>query len=914
MGDDLRRLHWATSARTGTLMVREDADPAEPHVTRAARRPGLGATGAATPDADAFEEAVELAAALCRVARRRRPPAPVPHRQRPARGRRARLADPAAAPRGHRTSTGCSPRSSRSSPRRGPDGHRTAHDIAVAVTGAGADLRELGLLLGEVATRPCRGRRPRRDRDGADQQAGRPGAARRDVVGAGRAVGPGGRRHDAAMTRPCRSRGPAAPSRRCRQREPWSASARVPGRGREPGHRRRWHPWPPAARCWPRRAAAAAAARGDLGSASRAGPRRSVLALLLVLTAYLMAPSTDGTLVATLADAVPRLLTEPLPYAAGPTCWSRRSLARRAWSRCWPGCGWTRGPGSARSPARSSLYVAGALLTAGDGRPARAARGAAGRPGPGWVDLLDEHAEPDDARHRVATGPPVVAWPAPALVAAVALLPVAQRLRAPRASSTRRWSASRRRARCPSSAPGPPTPTSSCCGSRRRGPAAPGHARPYDGSQWRAATRFAPFGTARASRSLPAGELRRTSTVDRRVRRTSAGRWLPTPGDPVDVSDRDAVVDPQTGTLYDPEAGAETTYQVTAVRRRPDPERAARRDRAERRRAPRALPGSCPSCRPPLATYADRVTRARRRRTSARWRSRPPSERGRSSRPRRSPGRRYWRIEQFLFGEADTPGGRVGTSEQFATAFACGPPRRAADPARGRLPPPATRRPTAAAWSAASDALAWPEVYFDRLGWVPFSPTPTTTPSPQGRPEVAPAPPARTDAPAPARRPPPRGPEADGRDRRRRAGADAASAPWWPTAPVAAARRRAGRSCSWLLRRVRRACAHRRRGAPGAWAEVLDALAPGRPARPPGRQPATLSPTAPTGASAPPPRRRVADRAERAAFGPPGRARSDAGGRADAPRGTPRRAPLERARVAARGGGGSTRGCCGRSQ
>ncbi|NUT99275.1 MAG: DUF58 domain-containing protein, partial [Saccharothrix sp.] len=31
-GDDLRRLHWATSARTGTLMVREDADPARPHL------------------------------------------------------------------------------------------------------------------------------------------------------------------------------------------------------------------------------------------------------------------------------------------------------------------------------------------------------------------------------------------------------------------------------------------------------------------------------------------------------------------------------------------------------------------------------------------------------------------------------------------------------------------------------------------------------------------------------------------------------------------------------------------------------------------------------------------------------------------------------------------------------------------
>ena len=31
-GDDLRRLHWATSARTGTLMIREDADPARPHL------------------------------------------------------------------------------------------------------------------------------------------------------------------------------------------------------------------------------------------------------------------------------------------------------------------------------------------------------------------------------------------------------------------------------------------------------------------------------------------------------------------------------------------------------------------------------------------------------------------------------------------------------------------------------------------------------------------------------------------------------------------------------------------------------------------------------------------------------------------------------------------------------------------
>ncbi|HEY1133340.1 MAG TPA: DUF58 domain-containing protein [Nocardioides sp.] len=65
-GDDLRRLHWATSARWGTLMVREDADPAEPHVgvlldDRASSYVERGTD-------EPFEDAVELAAALCRVA------------------------------------------------------------------------------------------------------------------------------------------------------------------------------------------------------------------------------------------------------------------------------------------------------------------------------------------------------------------------------------------------------------------------------------------------------------------------------------------------------------------------------------------------------------------------------------------------------------------------------------------------------------------------------------------------------------------------------------------------------------------------------------------------------------------------------------------------------------------------------
>jgi uncharacterized protein (DUF58 family) len=68
-GDDLRRLHWATSARRGQLMVREDADPAMPFLTvllddraEAYRDGGL-------------DEAVDVAASLLDAAAITRSPA-----------------------------------------------------------------------------------------------------------------------------------------------------------------------------------------------------------------------------------------------------------------------------------------------------------------------------------------------------------------------------------------------------------------------------------------------------------------------------------------------------------------------------------------------------------------------------------------------------------------------------------------------------------------------------------------------------------------------------------------------------------------------------------------------------------------------------------------------------------------------
>jgi uncharacterized protein (DUF58 family) len=57
-GDDLRRLHWATSARLGSLMVREDADPSQAYLTVL-----LDDRAGSFVGGD-IEEAVEVAASL----------------------------------------------------------------------------------------------------------------------------------------------------------------------------------------------------------------------------------------------------------------------------------------------------------------------------------------------------------------------------------------------------------------------------------------------------------------------------------------------------------------------------------------------------------------------------------------------------------------------------------------------------------------------------------------------------------------------------------------------------------------------------------------------------------------------------------------------------------------------------------
>ena len=183
----------------------------------------------------------------------------------------------------------------------------------------------------------------------------------------------------------------------------------------------------------------------------------AVLTLLLVLTAYLMTASTDGTLVESLADAVPRLLTEPLPYVSRPDLLAApvvlvalvsllAGLRLDARARVGPVAG------------ALVLYLAGALLSAGETRPARAARDAAGRPGPGRLD----HARPPTGRRpapgrdRAARGRRASPCSSPPSRWCRSAAPTS-----PATTSTLRCSASRRRARSRGWAPGPPTRTPS---------------------------------------------------------------------------------------------------------------------------------------------------------------------------------------------------------------------------------------------------------------------------------------------------------------------------------------------------------------------------------------------------------------------------------------------------------------------
>jgi transglutaminase-like putative cysteine protease len=112
-------------------------------------------------------------------------------------------------------------------------------------------------------------------------------------------------------------------------------------------------------------------------------------------------------------------------------------------------------------------------------------------------------------------------------------------------------------------------------------------------------------------------------------------------------------------------------------------------------------------------------------------------------------GHSYPNLSFFLMAEV-TLGGQRGTSEQFATAFAT----------LGRLLGLPTRvvvgfhTPAGGGTVTGKDAMAWPEVLFNGIGWVPFDPMPPANGASRPvEPEFLPPPPPTT-TPAPSVTPP----------------------------------------------------------------------------------------------------------------------------------------------------------------
>ena len=242
----------------------------------------------------------------------------------------------------------------------------------------------------------------------------------------------------------------------------------------------------------------------------------------------------------------------------------------------------------------------------------------------------------------------------------------------------------------------------------------------FSGDAWQVDDSYTDF-AAVGARDLPHAGRVQPVTADVSITQLG-GLWVPTPGGTSATSLAGAVVDRDNGGLARPEpVTAGLTYSVAGELDAPTQDTLRTAGLAtgvpKRYLAVPHLPGG-------LSQYA---------RDSVRGASSPLEEAvalenavttGRRLVPTAPTGSSYARLTTFLFGAANRAGAQVGSSEQFATAFAV-LARAVGLPSRVVV---GFIVPKAAAGSASVvrgvNAEAWPEVYLAGAGWVPFEPTP----------------------------------------------------------------------------------------------------------------------------------------------------------------------------------------------
>ncbi|MEJ3747613.1 transglutaminaseTgpA domain-containing protein [Actinomycetes bacterium KLBMP 9797] len=297
-----------------------------------------------------------------------------------------------------------------------------------------------------------------------------------------------------------------------------------------------------------------------------------------------------------------------------------------------------------------------------------------------------------------------------------------------------------------------------------------------------------------------------------------AGGWLPAPDGTQEVSGVRVAVDAPTATLVAPDglrAGLRYTVEARPPDWRPDQLVAAELPTDDEFDTERTVPPNGPGRLYEIARLAagtgspyEQATRlADHLRRHYRFDARAPGGNG------------YPSLDRFLLRPAEQ-GGRRGTSEQFATAFAV-LARTLGMPSRVVV----GFNVTAAGGPhvvRARDAVAWPEIYLDGAGWVPFDPTPPfstsdgVVPAPlEPLPTLPPVDPSPSDTAGDAAAPPSVAAPPD-------AGPPPARRPWWPAAVLAVV-------VAIPALRLGRGRARLRRGGPadrllGAWAEIRDGL------------------------------------------------------------------------------------------
>lgn len=385
----------------------------------------------------------------------------------------------------------------------------------------------------------------------------------------------------------------------------------------------------------------------------------------------------------------------------------------------------------------------------------------------------------------------------------------------------------------------------------------------FDGAVWRAEPRLRALGVVEEP-DLPPGD-RRGEVVLRVELGDLGGPWVPSAGRPTAVDGGPVLADVDSGAILVGEwPGAGGSYEVVAQVDAPTPTEVARAgtpagDLVEKYLSTPRLPEAlADEARAVTAGSASRLEQAERIVEAVRG--------DRTVTAGAPGGSSYARIQELLFEDSDGPEARGGTSEQFASAFAVlarsvGLPTRVV--VGFVLPEPG---PDGLVTITAADAAIWPEVYFSRVGWVAFDPTPSEVE--EGAPPPDPAPGSEAVEP---------GAEAEP-DGDLDAPVDEGADPGAGSPDVAGIARGAGvvaaallvtsllGLCAW---RAGRRLRQRRRGSLGAWQLVLDALAlagtPADPART-ATQVADALDARRGGSGA----RTVADAAERTAYAPAG--------------------------------------------